>query len=190
LRLGLLFPRPSGGEDKRGDNTHYKEQFSAFLDLARKLNQKFSVIPLLQGSLGLKMLVETADITPDDIDIGLPQHLYRFDERWNDLLAFMQGEGYTLEDEHEHCFQKGDREVNFGVNDGIGGIPSLEVFAGIDLCEIPIMETEGVIYKLMTLEQYLKVYSRSLEDNYRSDKTGNKDQPKIDIIKKALNLPE
>jgi phosphoribosylanthranilate isomerase len=167
---------------------HYKEQFLAFLDLARKLNQKFSIIPLLQGSLGLKMLTKSTELMPGDIDIGIPQHLYRFDERWNDLLAFMQDEGYTLEDKHEHYFKKGDIEVNFGVNDGIGDIPSLEVFADIDLCDIPIVETNGVIYKLMTLEQYLKVYSRSLEDNYRSDKTGNKDKAKIDIIKRLLNL--
>ena len=74
--------------------------------------------------------------------------------------------------------------------DGVGGIPSLEVFADIDVREIPIMETDGAFYKLMTLEQYFKVYSRSLEDNYRADKSGHKDQNKIDILKKALNYTE
>jgi phosphoribosylanthranilate isomerase len=168
----------------------YKEQLEVFLDLARKLNKKFSVIPLLQGSLGLKMLVEDADFIPCDIDIGIPQHLYRFTERWNDLLSFMLKEGYVLTDLHEHYFKKGDIEVNFGVNDGIGGIPSLEVFADIDLREIPIMETDGAFYKLMTLEQYFKVYSRSLEENYRADESGHKDQNKIDILKKVLNFTE
>lgn len=52
------------------------------------------------------------------------------------------------------------------------------------------METDGAFYKLMTLEQYYKVYSRSLEDNYRADKSGHKDQNKIEIIKKALNYTE
>ncbi|MHB1154596.1 MAG: hypothetical protein ACYC00_19995 [Eubacteriales bacterium] len=168
---------------------NYEEKIRVFLDLARKLNKKFSVIPLLQGSLGLKMLVHD-DLNPGDIDIAVPQHLYRFPERWNDLLSFMLKEGYVLTDLHEHFFQKGEIEVNFSAIDGVGGIPSLEVFADIDVREIPIMETDGAIYKLMTLEQYYKVYSRSLEDNYRADKSGYKDQNKIDIIKKALNQTE
>ncbi|MDF2544958.1 MAG: hypothetical protein K0S47_4676 [Herbinix sp.] len=168
---------------------NYEEKFGVFLDLAKKLNKKFSVIPLLQGSLGLKMLVHD-DLNPSDIDIAVPQHLYRFPERWNDLLSFMLKEGYVLTDLHEHFFQKGEIGVNFSAIDGVGGIPSLEVFADIDVREIPILETDGAFYKLMTLEQYIKVYSRSLEDNYRADESGHKDQNKIDILKKALNYTE
>lgn len=165
---------------------NYEKKFEVFLDLTKKMNNKFSVIPLLQGSLGLKMLVQD-DFDPSDIDIAVPQHLYRFSERWNDLLSFMLKEGYVLTDLHEHFFQKGEIGVNFSAIDGVGGIPSLEVFADIDIREIPIMETDGAFYKLMTLEQYFKVYSRSLEDNYRADENGHKDQSKIDILKKALN---
>ena len=165
---------------------NYEKKFEVFLDLTKKMNNKFSVIPLLQGSLGLKMLVQD-DFDPSDIDIAVPQHLYRFSERWNDLLSFMLKEGYVLTDLHEHFFQKGEIAVNFSAIDGVGGIPSLEVFADIDIREIPIMETDGAFYKLMTLEQYFKVYSRSLEDNYRADENGHKDQSKIDILKKALN---
>jgi len=168
----------------------YEEKLAIFFELTKKLNKKFSVIPLLQGSLGLKLLMEDADFDPDDIDIAVPQHLYRLSERWNDLLSFMLKEGYVLTDLHEHFFQKGEVGVGFAAIDGIGGIPSLEVFADIDVSEIPIMETDGAFYKLMTLEQYYKVYSRSLEDNYRADKTAHKDQNKIDIIKKAINSIE
>lgn len=65
----------------------------------------------------------------------------------------------------------------------------MEVFADIDIRETPIMETDGAFYKLMTLEQYFKVYSRSLEDNYRADDSGHKDQNKIDILKKLSATP-
>ena len=164
----------------------WENKLEVFLDLARKINKKFSVIPLLEGSLGLKTLVD-GDFTPDDIDIAVPQHLYRFSERWNDLLSFMLKDGYVLTDLHEHSFKKGEIEVNFSVIDGVGGIPSLEIFADIDVREIPIIETDGAYYKLMTLEQYYKVYSCSLKDNYRADENGHKDQNKIDILKKALN---
>jgi hypothetical protein len=143
-----------------------EEKFRVFLDLAGKINRKFSVIPLLHGSLGLRMLVN-ADFEPDDIDIAAPSHLYRFQEKWEDLCSFMQIEGYELTDLHEHFFQKGEIQVNFSAIDGVCDIPSLEVFAEIDTSDIPIMETDGVYYRLLTLEQYHKVYTRSLQDSYR-----------------------
>lgn len=114
---------------------NYEEKLEVFLDLAKKLNKKFSVIPVLQGSLGLKMLVHD-DLNPSHIDIAVPQHLYRFPERWNDLLSFMLKEGYVLTDLHEHFFQKGETGINFSAIDGVGGIPSLEVFAYIDVRDI------------------------------------------------------
>lgn len=40
-------------------------------------------------------------------------NLYRFSERWNDLLSFMLEEGYVLTDLHEHFFQKGEIGINF-----------------------------------------------------------------------------
>lgn len=168
---------------------NYDEKMEVFLDLARKMNRKFSVIPLLQGSLGLKIQVQD-DFTTHDIDIAVPAYLYHLNERWNDLLAFMLEEGYVLTNLHEHFFLKGEIEVNFAAIDGVGGIPSLEVFADIDVRDIPIKETDGALYKLMTLEQYYKVYSRSLQDNYRADDSGHKDQNKIDILKKVLNYKE
>jgi len=42
----------------------------------------------------------------------------------------------------------------------------------------------------LTLEQYYKVYTRSLEDRYRADESGHKDQMKLETIKKALNRTE
>ena len=135
------------------------EKLVVFFDLAKKLNKKFSLIPMLQGSLGLQMQVDD-DLNPDDIDIGVPQSLYRISERWNELLAFMQSEGYELTDLHERSFKKGEFELSFSAIDGgePGTIPSLEVFANIDLTECPIMETDGAIYKLLTLQQFLRVY--------------------------------
>ena len=163
------------------------EKLLVFFDLARKLNRKFSVIPMLHGSLGLQMLVDV-DLHPDDIDICVPQFLYRFSERWQDLLAFMQSEGYELIDLHEHLFQKGDICVNIGCIDGDEprAIPSVEVFLGIDASEIPIKETDGAVYKLLSLKQYLQMYQTSLNDNYRADKSNHKDQGKVDILKRLI----
>lgn len=164
------------------------EKFSVFLDLARKINQKFSVIPLLYGSLGLQRLVKD-DLSPDDIDICVPQHLYHPDERWCDLIEFMQNEGYELIDSHEHFFQKGDIGINFGVIDGktTETIPSIEAFANIDPADIPIIQTNGAIYRLLTLGQYYRVYSKSLEDNYRNREGDGKDRSKVKLLKRLVN---
>lgn len=164
------------------------KNFEIFFDLAKRMNKKLSIIPILTGSLGLQMLVDD-ELNPSDIDIAIPQFLYRLSERWQDLVEFMQSEGYELMDLHERWFKKGDTWIDFGVIDGEvpGDIPSLEVHGNIDATECPIIESNGAIYKLLTLEQYLAVYLSSLEDNYRADESGHKDQKKVDIIKKALN---
>jgi hypothetical protein len=164
------------------------EKMRIFLELAGKMNRKFSVIPLLYGSMGLQMQLDE-DLQPDDIDICVPQHLYLLNERWHDLLEFMRGEGYELMDEHEHFFQKGEIGVNFGVIDGYtSGIPSLEAFTGIDPMEIPIRETDGAIYRLLTLEQYYRVYTQSMKDNYRNREGDGKDRNKIEILQKKLGI--
>ncbi len=168
---------------------NWQEKFDVFLDLARKMNKTFSVIPLLYGSMGLYLRLP-GDFEPDDIDVLVPQYLYRPGERWADLIAFMQQEGFFLVDDREHMFFRDGLEVNFGVMDGTGGIPSLEEFVAFDIRDIPVQETEGAVYKLMTLEQYAQVYARSRQDSYRADKCGNKDQGKIDRIEKALTRPE
>lgn len=107
-------------------------------------------------------------------------------------MEFMQNEGYELTNLHEHFFQKDDIGVNFGVIDGstTNTIPSIEAFADIDPADIPIIQTCGALYKLLTVEQYYKVYSKSLEDNYRNREGDIKDQKKVDILKKLLNVTE
>lgn len=169
------------------------EKKEIFLDLARKMNQKFSLIPLLHGSLGLQMLIDD-ELNPGDVDVAVPQVYYHLSERWQDLLDFMQSEGYELIDLHERRFRKDEIQLEFCALDGekAGEIPSLEVFANIDTSKCPIIETDGAIYKHLTLEQYLNIYSSSSEDSYRHrdivdnlDKD-NADQIKVKMIQKAL----
>jgi hypothetical protein len=146
---------------------------SEFYDLAKKINKRFSVIPILFGSLGLQLLVDDA-VNPGDIDIGIPEVI--FSEKWQDIAEFMQGEGYTLINKHEGEFHKGEVMVE------ICDFDEYKEFADLSEKECPIVETDGAIYKLLTLEQCLVLYTGSLELEHRD----NKDQPKIDVILKAL----
>ena len=62
----------------------------------------------------------------------------------------------------------------------------LESFAGIAVTDIPILEADHIRFRLLTLQQYLKVYTASSKDGYRMNVKEKKDQEKIDLIYSQL----
>ncbi|KEK23423.1 hypothetical protein BAGA_09040 [Bacillus gaemokensis] len=44
------------------------------------------------------------------------------------------------------------------------------------------------IYQVLSLEDYLKVYAKSIHDSYRKTKNNNKDLIKINAIKELLKM--
>jgi hypothetical protein len=166
----------------------------SFCAVAKKINILFSVIPILHGSLGLQRLVDE-DFSPGDIDVAVP--LFMLSEKWDDLVKLMQSEGYELVDLHEKCFIRGDTSdwyadgnimLEFGAIEGtneFSTIPGLCDFAGIDISECPILKTNGAIYRIPTLNQFLAMYTSSQDDEYRKEKTEDKDCQKITAIRKA-----
>lgn len=152
-------------------------KLAAFLSLARRLN-KLAVRPLLYGSLGLKLLTGEA-LNADDIDVLLPGEF--LGPRWPELCALMEEEGYTLADEHEHAFQ---RE---GLCCAFAPVEELESFAGVAVRQIPHHRmATGTHFLLLTLEQYLQVYTASARDGYRAEVRGKKDSEKIALIRRLL----
>lgn len=163
------------------------DKISAFYDLAGKLNRRFSMIPLLYGSLGLSTLVED-ELSPDDIDISVPRYFYLVPEGWAALRRLMEDEGYELIDPHEHYFKRSEIEVNIGLLDGEnpGGISSLEEHAGLRAADFPIITAGGAVFKLPTLEQYANIYEASRRDTYRRKRSDDKDLTKLNAIHRAL----
>jgi hypothetical protein len=160
-----------------------------FHKTAQNINTAFSVIPVLHGSLGLQRLVDD-NLSPDDIDVGVP--LFMLSEKWADLVKLMENGGYEMIDLHEKCFRYSDDiSMSFCAIEGTNEhstIPGLCDFAGIDLVECPIIEENGAVYRIPTLHQYLAIYKSSQDDEYRKDKTNDKDKRKIDTIHRALNI--
>ena len=76
-------------------------KFNLFIENARLLSDKFSMVPLLYGSLGLEYLTGD-DLSADDIDILVPRVFIT--ERWHEFKSFLEVQGYVLADEHEHTF--------------------------------------------------------------------------------------
>ena len=152
-------------------------KFNLFLENARLLSDKFGIVPLLYGSLGLEYLTGD-DLGADDIDI-LVSRVFITD-RWQEFKAVLEEHGYVLADEHEHTF------VRDGVAYSYADIEDLESFAGICMKDIEMREADGVHFLLLSLEQYLLVYQKSSKDGYRVNVRHKKDADKIRFIESKL----
>ena len=152
-------------------------KFNLFLENARFLSDKFDIVPLLYGSLGLEYL--TGDVLgADDIDILVPRVFIT--DRWQEFKAVLEAQRYVLADEHEHTF------VRDGVAYSYADIEDLESFAGIRMKDIEMREADGVSYLMLSLEQYLAVYKKSSKDGYRVNVRQKKDADKIRLIESKL----
>lgn len=149
-----------------------------FLHIAKILNKKLNVVPLLFGSLGLEQRLHT-NLNADDIDVLIPEMF--LNDKWSSIVDIMSENGYSLYDIHEHAFEKN------GLSAAFASIESLVSFAGVDLEKIPVMEEDGIQYLLLDLQDYLKVYTASLKDGYRKNVKNKNDRQKIDLINQALS---
>ena len=152
-------------------------KLNLFLENARLLSDKFDIVSLLYGSLGLEYLTGDA-LDVDDIDILVPRVFIT--DRWQEFKEFLEEHGYVLADEYEHTF------VRDGVAYSYADIEDLESFAGIDTESIEMHEVDGVRFMLLTLEQYLAVYKQSSKDGYRVNVRQKKDADKIRFIESKL----
>lgn len=152
-------------------------KFRAFIENARLLAHEFQIIPLLYGSLGLEYLTGR-DLHADDIDILIPGVFLQ--EKWADFQALLENHGYILIDAHEHTFEKA------GVHYSYARMEELASFAGIAMEDIEILPIGPVPIRLLSLRQYLKVYSASARDGYRANVKEKNDQAKIALIEEML----
>lgn len=153
----------------------------AFFENAKLLSKHFGITALMYGSLGLEYLTNT-DLCADDIDILIPNIFLT--DKWNEFRKLLEKNNYILADEHEHTFEK-DR-----IHYSYAQIEELDDFAGIPISEIQAFEYDGIAFKLLTLDQYLKVYTASLADGYRVNIRNKKDYGKIEFINKQLKNKE
>lgn len=149
----------------------YKE----FICISRLFNQKLDIVPVLYGSLGLGRITGI-DFSPQDIDILVP--LTYLEEKWQLLQETMEQLGYMLVNLQEHEFIKNDIKVGFAF------MEDLLVFAEVDYTSLNVFEDTDSQYYFLNISDYIKVYSKSLQDGYRRTKNNNKDLNKIDILNK------
>ena len=155
-----------------------KARFDAFIKNIIELQNEFSFVPLLYGSLGLEVLTGEW-LNPKDIDILIPD-LYINSEKWEVFKSYLESLDYILIDLHEHTFKKDNILFSYA------SIENLEEFAGIKESEIEEKTASNIHYKLLNLKQYLAVYEASLKDGYRQNKKEKDDLNKIELIKKLI----
>lgn len=149
----------------------------AFFENAKLLSDALGIAPLMYGSLGLEYLTGE-QLNADDIDILIPHAFIA--ERWAEFRTVLESSGYTLIDEHEHEFEKD------GFHFAYAYIEDLEPFAGIRMSEIATISMEDFSFRLLSLSQYLKVYTASSKDGYRVNIREKKDLDKIAFIQAQL----
>lgn len=149
-----------------------------FLLIAKDLNIKLNIVPLLFGSLGLEQRLDMC-LDAEDIDVLIPEKY--LNEKWQYIVNIMVDNGYALYDLHEHAFIKND--ISFAY----ASIESLIPFAGIDISKIPIINENDIRYFLLELQDYLKVYTASSKDGYRKNIKNKQDNHKISLINVALD---
>ncbi len=150
---------------------------SLFFENAKLLLDKFGIVPLMYGSLGLEYITDE-NLSADDIDILIPEKYLL--EKWDSFKSILSESGYALIDENEHTFTKN------GISCSYAAIEELESFADVSLSDIERKNAFGVCFLVLSLEQYLKVYTASLRDGYRINVRRKKDADKISFIKKHL----
>lgn len=151
----------------------YKE----FLTIAKLLNQQLEIVPVLYGSLGLEKVTKL-NFSPQDIDILIP--LSFLEEKWQLLQDVMDQLGYTMVNFQEHEFLKNDIKIGFAFTE------DLLAFADVDYKNLKVIDDNGSRYYLLTISDYIKVYTRSLQDGYRRNKNNNKDLNKIEILNEIV----
>ncbi|MEI2774664.1 MAG: hypothetical protein V9G19_01585 [Tetrasphaera sp.] len=162
-------------------------KFAAFLEIARALNRR-GITPLLCGSLGLEV-VTGRGWKPQDIDLfvpgdprgwGAPEE--EMIHQWEEIVDLMATLGYRLIDLHEHEFATDE-----GLHVQFGDLDTLPEFAGIAVNSVRRHPDPRADYCLLTMEQYLALYSASLLDGYRDDGSGHKDEPKIAYLREVIS---
>lgn len=130
----------------------------SFFENAKILNEKFNIVPLMYGSLGLEYITNQ-NLDSEDIDILIPGEFVK--NRWAMFKGELEKCGFVLTDEHEHIFQRD------GICYSYAEIEELDAFAGISLEDIKIVGENGILFGVLTPHQYLKVYLASAKDGYR-----------------------
>lgn len=130
------------------------KKFKAFLEIARALN-KHGIVPIIYGSLGFYKLIGEELDEIGDTDIVVPTEYVVDTDKFPELKRIMEEIGYKQDPNYHHEFTKGEGQIGFEPSSDLSDL-------NINVETLKISELEGVKFKELSLEDYLKVYKRNL----------------------------
>lgn len=151
-----------------------EKKFEIFAEVTKVLNKRFSVVPVLYGSLGLSRLLEET-ITINDIDILVPDEF--ISDKWQELQKAVEKLGFEFVDAKEHEFIRNGQKIAFAEQSDLGDV-------NLTVADLNKTKENGIVFYELNLEQYLAVYRYCLHDGYRQTK--HSDKEKIVLIEQKL----
>ncbi|MEK7227586.1 MAG: hypothetical protein AAB641_01710 [Patescibacteria group bacterium] len=127
------------------------KKFRTFLEIAETLN-KHHIVPIIYGSLGLYRIIEQLDEI-NDIDITISDK--NLIDKFTELKEIMDSIEYKQDPNYMHEFTKGEGQIGFEPESELADL-------GIDIDNLKIAEINGVRFKELSVQDYLKIYSRNL----------------------------
>lgn len=147
-------------------------EFQVFLEVAMAINERFRIIPMLYGSLGLERRIN-ANLKVNDVDIIVPERY--LSKYWEKLYDLMIKIGFNLCDICDFTFERAGVKIKFY------SFESMLELANVHKTKNP-REKAPVEYYLLDVNEYLTVYKATNEN-------GKYDE-KIQLIENVLKRDE
>jgi len=146
------------------------------IEVAQILNEKFQVIPLLYGSFALEEVLDK-DYQAHDIDLLIPKEVLK--NKIELIEAFVMN-GFTYFNQEVLTFEKNGIEIE---------ISNLEEWiknSNWDIEENTLIHQDKIQYQLLSARNLEKLYQFLISDKRRSKEKKQKDQEKLNDLKKFL----
>jgi len=146
------------------------------IEATQILNEKFQVIPLLYGSFALEEVLDK-DYQAHDIDLLIPKEVLK--NKIELIEAFVMN-GFTYFNQEVLTFEKNGIEIE---------ISNLEEWiknSNWDIEENTLIDQDHIQYQLLSAKNLERLYQFLISDKRRSKEKKQKDQEKLNDLKKFL----
>lgn len=152
--------------------------FEIFTKITQSLN-KIGITPIIYGSLGLYLIVgEHGKI--GDIDIIISDT--EFKTKWKKIIKEFESHGYFIDIDHIYEF--------IGKKPYIGFSSVSEIIKMIKSFKTETINNGSIKYKQLSVEAYLKLYKKGMENKHRFAKIHKRrsDLKKIKLCENYLSI--
>ena len=146
------------------------------IEVTQILNEKFQVIPLLYGSFALEEVLDK-DYQAHDIDLLIPVEVLK--NKIELIEAFVMN-GFTYFNQEVLTFEKNGIEIE---------ISNLEKWiknSNWNIEENTLIHLDHIQYQLLSAKNLERLYQFLMSDKRRSKEKKQKDQEKLNDLKKFL----